>query len=163
MTMKIKGKDIYDLLNKFELPNVPCYLHEFDSGHFVVQKSHGSYNKLSTDQALEHMNRAAKVAGGLTGLIKSEGARDRWCLTYTERCRLTQETCSIYDVKVDDPEYWTLDYHKYISKLRIIRDENNVKKLVEQLQHFRVFAYHNQNLVCILHKVHKFNSTLISR
>ena len=44
------------------------------SGHFVAQKSHGAYNTLSTDQALEHMNRAAKVAGGLTGVTKSDGA-----------------------------------------------------------------------------------------
>ena len=69
----------------------------------------------------------------------------------------------MYDVKVDYPEYWTLDYHTDISKSRIVRDENDVKKLVEQLQHFRVFDYHIQNLVCILHKVHQFNSTLISR
>ena len=69
----------------------------------------------------------------------------------------------MHDVKVDDPEYWTLDYHKDISKSRIVRDENDVKKLVEQLQHFRAFDYHRQDLVSILHKVHQFNSTLISR
>ena len=79
------------------------------------------------------------MAGDLTGITKSDGARDRWCLTYTEHCRLTQKTYSMYDVTVDDPEYWTLDYHKDISKLRIVRDENDVKKLVEQLQHFRTF------------------------
>ena len=63
------------------------------------------------------MNRAAEVAGGLIGITTSDGARDRWCLTYNERCRLTQETYSMYDVKVDHPEYWTLDYHKDISNL----------------------------------------------
>ena len=64
------------------LPETHCDIHqEFVSGHFVVQKSHGAYNKLSTDQALEHMNRAAKVEGGLTGISKSDGARDRCCLT----------------------------------------------------------------------------------
>ena len=72
------------------------------------------------------------------------------------------ETYSMYDVKIDDPEYWTLDYHKYISKSRIVRDENDVKKLVEQLRHFRAFDYHDQDLVCILDRVHQFNSNLIS-
>ena len=103
---------------------------------------------MSTDQALEHMNRAAKVAGGFIGINRSEGARDRWCLTFTERCRLTQEMYSIYDVKIDDPQYWTLD-HNDISRSRIIRDERNVKKLVEQLRQFHVFDSHNQDLVCI--------------
>ena len=51
------------------------------------------------------MNRAAKVTGGLTGVTKSDDARERWCPTYTEHCRLTQETYSMYDIKVDDPEY----------------------------------------------------------
>ena len=107
------------------------------------------------------MNRAAKVTCDLIGVTKSDGTRDRWCLTYTERCRLTQETYSMYDVKVDDPEYRTLDYHKDISKPRIVRNENDVKKLVEQLQYFRAFDYHSQDLGCILHKVHQFNSTLM--
>lgn len=69
----------------------------------------------------------------LTEITKSDGARDWLCLTYTKRCRLKQETYSMSDVKVGDPKYWKFDYHKDVSKLRIVRDENDVMKLVEQL------------------------------
>ena len=75
-------------------PNVYA---EFLAGNFVVKTSQGMFNELSTDQALEHVNKTGKVAGGLIGITRSEGARDQWCLTFNERSRLGDETRALLE------------------------------------------------------------------
>ena len=59
---------------------------------FVVKESHGALNQIPNDQGLEHVNKMGKIAGGLTGITRSDGARDRCCLTDNERANLAQHT-----------------------------------------------------------------------
>ena len=83
----------------------PDAYREFLGGNFVVKSSHNKFNQLSTDQALEHINKIGKIAGGLVGITRSANARDQWCLTFNERSRLVNETCAMLDVKTEDEEY----------------------------------------------------------
>ncbi len=65
---------------------------EFENGNFVVKKTSKTFNQLSVDQALEHVNKQGKVAGGLIGITRSESAREKWCLTYNDMARLSEST-----------------------------------------------------------------------
>ena len=62
---------------------------------------------MSTDLALEHVNKVGKVAGGLplVGITRSESTRDKCCLTYNKRNRLVGETSAMFGLTIDDAEY----------------------------------------------------------
>lgn len=90
----------------------------FKKGDFVTKESKNKFNKIPDDQALEHVNRAGKVAGGLVGITRNDTARDRWCLTYNDRSRLTEDTKAMFNIdKEEDTD------HKDSSLARIRRDE----------------------------------------
>ena len=47
---------------------VPQVYNEFMAGNFVVKETEGLFNQVSTDMALEHVNKLCKVAGGIVGI-----------------------------------------------------------------------------------------------
>lgn len=119
---------------------------EFMNGNFVVKTTGNTFNQLSTDQALEHVNKVGKVAGGLVGITRSEGARDQWCLTFNERSRIVNETSTMLDIRTADDEY-SPSHHKEAGPSRIQRDRDDVQKLVEQLNRFGIFQHQNDHVV----------------
>ena len=64
--------------------SVPGVYQGFQRGDFVTKETKSTFNQIADDQALEHVNKSGKVAGGLVGITRTESARDRWCLTYNE-------------------------------------------------------------------------------
>jgi hypothetical protein len=62
----------------------------FLDGDFVTKETSQKFNQISDDQALEHVNRNGKVAGGLVGITRTDTACKRWCITYNERAQLTE-------------------------------------------------------------------------
>lgn len=74
-------------------------------GDFVVKSSRNTFNQISTDLALEHVNKVGKVAGGLIGITRSDSARDKWCLTYNERSRIVDQTAAMLGMTLEDAEY----------------------------------------------------------
>ena len=44
-----------------------------------MKKTGHRFNQISIDQALEHVNRICKFAGGHIGVTRLESARERWC------------------------------------------------------------------------------------
>ena len=64
--------------------SVPEVYQGFQRGDFVTKETKSTFNQIADDQALEHVNKSGKVAGGLVGITRTESARDRWCLTYNE-------------------------------------------------------------------------------
>ncbi len=131
------------------LPQTNPDIHkQFMDGNFVIKRSQHPFNKISTDQGLEHINRVSKVAGGLVGITKTDSARDRWCVTFNERSRISQETWDMFSIEMEDTEYNTLD-HKDLSKSRIVRDESDVRKLQEKFNELHVFSCDHQAIVCL--------------
>ena len=102
---------------------------------------------MSADQALEHINKIGKIAGGLVGITRSDNARDQWCLTFNERSRLVNETCAMLDVKTEDEE--CSHTMKETGASRMQRNKKGVSKLVNLLNHFHVFKHDDINLVCL--------------
>ena len=56
----------------------PDVYEKFMEGDFVVNTSRNTFNQISTDLTLEHVNKVGKVASGLIGITRSDSARDRW-------------------------------------------------------------------------------------
>ena len=112
---------------------------EFMDGNFVVKRTDHNFNQISTNQALEHINRVCKVAGGLIGITRSDSARDRWCLTFNKRSKLVEETCAMFGIQTDDPDTSIVN-PKETGTAIIARDESDVVKIMHQLQQFGVFS-----------------------
>ena len=116
----------------------PDVYQQFMDGDFVVKSTRKSFNQISTDLALEHVNKVGKVAGGLIGITRTDNARDKWCLTYNERSRIVDETTSMRGMAIDDTEY-TPSTYKDVGPARIKRDREDVQKLQEQFSRFQIF------------------------
>lgn len=126
----------------------PDVYKQFMEGDFVVKSTHKTFNQISTDQALEHVNKVGKVAGGLVGITRSDCARDRWCLTYNERSRIVDETSAMFGLTSEDTEY-APSASKDAGTSRVRKDKGDVQKLVTQLEKFLVFDTDSEDLMCL--------------
>ena len=116
----------------------------FLCGDFVTKETESSFNQIPDDQALEHVNRSGKVAGGLVGITRTDSASDRWCLTYNERAKLSEDTKTMFNVGGGKE----VDSHKDLGKARMRRDEQDVLKLVSFFTKYEVFRQ-AENLVSV--------------
>jgi len=117
---------------------------EFTEGNFVVKESDGKFNQVSTDLALEHVNKLGKIAGGIIGITRTDSARDRWCLTYNDRARLADDTKQMFGLSSA-----AAVEHKEAGKSRMKRDETDVCCLIDQFTRFHVFDQKGSELICI--------------
>lgn len=81
-------------------------------------------------EALEHVNKSGKVAGELVGITRTECARDRWCLTYNERVKLSEDTKEMFGIGTAKDGVG----HKDLGRARAQRDEDDIQRL---MSHFR--------------------------
>ena len=124
------------LADMLELPVTAAQVHrEFTLGNFVVKTSCNKFSQLPVDQALEHINKIGKTKGGLVGITRLANARDKWCLTFNDKANLVESTRLMDEMHKTDREHDRKD----LQKTRIQRDEEDVCKLVVQLQKSNVF------------------------
>ncbi|MES9882793.1 MAG: hypothetical protein ABW185_18145 [Sedimenticola sp.] len=137
-------------MHQLELTHPEVYT-EFRSGNFVVKQTRQKFNQLSTDQALEHVNKVSKMAGGLIGITREDSARDRWCLTFNQRSKVTSDTYEMLGVhNVDDrDEECSVWENKEAHTSRLARDEKDVQHIVQQFERFHVFTQQSACLVCL--------------
>ena len=109
----------------------------------MTKETENSFNQIPDDQALEHVNRSGKVAGGLVGITRTDSARDRWCLTYNERAKLSEDTKTMFNVGGKEG-----DSHRELGKARMRQDEEDVHKLVSCFTKYEVFRP-AENLVSV--------------
>ena len=96
------------------------------------------------DLALEHVNRSGKVTGGLVGITRTDSARDRWCITYNERAKLSEDTKTMFNVGGGNVG----NSNRELGKGRLGRDEEDVLKLMSCFQRYEVFRP-KENLVAV--------------
>ena len=121
-------------------------------GDFVVKSSRNTFNQISTDLALEHVNKVEKVAGGLFEITRSDSARDMWCLTYNERSRIIDHTAAMLGMTLEDIEY-APSVSGDAGPSIIKRDREDVKKLQDMLSRFPIFDSENDEndeLSCLM-------------
>ena len=121
---------------------------QFMDGNFIVKSTHKTFNQISTDLALEQVNKVGKVAGGLIRITRSNSARDRWCLTYNERRRFVDETSVMFGLTITDAQY-APSANKDVGTSRIRRNKDDIQKLVYHLERFSVFNTHCADLTCL--------------
>ena len=97
-----------------------------------MKLSRNTFNQISTDLALEHVNNVKKVAGGMIGITRSYSARDRWCLTYNERSRIIDQTTVMLGMTLEDAEY-DPSASGDANPSRIKRDREDVRKIYDML------------------------------
>lgn len=112
----------------------PAVYEAFLKGDFVTKESRNKFNQIPNDQALEHVNRSGKVAGGLIGITRTDTARDRWCLTYNERATISEDTKAMFGLKKEEE-----NDHKDSSSSRVKRDEDDISKLKSTFMKYDVF------------------------
>ena len=92
----------------------------------------------------EHVNKSGKVAGGLIGITCTEYARDRWCLTYNEQAKLSDDTKEMFGIGTAKDGV----LHKDLGKARVQRDEEDVQRLMSHFKRYDVFRK-TENLVVV--------------
>ena len=121
------------------MKRLPCTAPEahqwFQYGDFVTKETKNAFNQIAEDQALEHVNKSGKVAGGLVGITRTESARDRWCLTYNERAMLSEDTKEMFGIGTAKDGVG----HKDLGKARVQRDEEDVQRLMSHFRRYDVF------------------------
>lgn len=122
----------------------PTVYAEFMDGNFVVKHTPQKFNNVSTDQALEFVNKMCKVSGGLVGITRTESAMNRWLLTCSERARIADEARAMAGMVTH-----VSTMHKEASSARSKRDENDIQKLTHQLVAFNPFGRKHDDLLCI--------------
>lgn len=136
-----------------DMHQLPQEIHQlFLEGKFSVKKTRKRFCRVSVDQALEHVNKVAKISGGIIGISKRNAARDKWSLTYNEKSRLAEEAYKMFGIDVDKDvdEEWC--QHQELGPTRLKRDEEDLQKVMEEFQKMEVFTVsqeHDENLVCI--------------
>ncbi|XP_031340958.1 uncharacterized protein LOC116169072 [Photinus pyralis] len=122
----------------------PAVHKEFLNGHFVVKKSKGGFNHISVDQALEHVNKTSKDAGGIIGLTKNSTRLDEWYLSFNEIGDMINTFRGSLKL---DPDSSSQNIE--IGKQRILIDEQTVLTLQEQFLKYGVFSTHTENVISI--------------
>ena len=131
-----EGKwDLY-LSSFFEMlpQTAPEVQQAFESGDFVTKETASTFNQISDHQALEHVNKSGKVAGGVVGITRTDSARDCWCLTYNERAKLSEDTKEMFNVLERE-----CTSAKDLGKARMRQDAEDVAKLEAQFTKYEVF------------------------
>ena len=111
-----------------QLPCTDPELHQgFQHGDFVTKETKNAFDLIADSQALKHVNKSGKVAGGLVRItrMRTESARDRWYLTYNERAKLSEETKEMFATGTAEDGVG----HKDLGKARVRRDEDDVQRL----------------------------------
>ena len=110
----------------------PDILQEFLQGNWVVNKNEEvPFCAIGADHALEHINRAMKVSGGLVGIKLNASARTRFFLIAPELARLSSEAQELAGVKPTVP----VQHHTMTTAFQS-REEKSVAAVTDTLRRF---------------------------
>ena len=125
--------------------SAPNVYQEFQAGNFVVKETAGKFNQVSTDLALEHINRMCKTAGGLVGITQTKTALYRWMLTCCNRAQLVKDACMLIGHKTGEKSQTKMES----TQNRLSRDEQDVQRIISKLREFNPFERDSEDLICI--------------
>ena len=61
------------------------------------------------------------MAGGHVGITETDSTRERWCITYNKRAKLSEDTKTMFNVRGGKPGY----DHRELEKATMSRDEED--------------------------------------
>ena len=77
---------------------------EFMNGNFVVKRSQRRFNQEPADQATEWINKTCKMQNEIIGITRNDQARDRFCVTWSERSQISEDTKHLFGLEDDEEE-----------------------------------------------------------
>ena len=108
--------------------------------NFVVKRSKRRFNQVPADQATEWINKTCKMQNGIIGITRNDQARDRFCVTWSERSQISEDTRHLFGLEDDEEEFSFTRFDSLAS--RRVRDADYVAKLFQQLNKYDVFKVH---------------------
>ena len=114
---------------------------EFMDGNFVVKMSKRRFNQVPADQATEWKNKTCKMQNGIIGITRNDQARDRFCVTWSERSQISEDTRHLFGLEDDEEEESSFTRFDSLASRRV-RDADDVAKLFQQLNKYDVFRVH---------------------
>ena len=97
-------------------------------------------NHVPADQATEWINKTCKMQNGIIGITRNDQARDRFCVTWSERSQISEDTRHLFGLEDDKEESLFTRFDSLAS--RRVQDADDVAKLVQQLNKYDVFRVH---------------------
>jgi len=115
--------------------NAPEVHRGFLNGDFVVKESAHHFSQVPDDQAPEHYNKLAKIAG----VTQKEPAMNRWSITDNEWSKLAGDMHMLLGCKrLDEDSEFS---HKECGVSRVKRDQQDVGNLTEQIFEMSDFCF----------------------
>ena len=114
---------------------------EFMNGNFVVKRSKRRFNQIPADQSTEWINKTCKMQNGIIGITQNDQARDRFCVTWSERSQISEDARHLFGLEDDDEEESSFTRFDSLASPRV-RDADDVAKLFQQLNKYDVFRVH---------------------
>ena len=75
---------------------------EFMQGNFVVKRTKRRFNQVPADQATEWINKTCKMQNGIIGITRNDQTREKFCDTWAERSRISQDTQFIFNLEDEE-------------------------------------------------------------
>ena len=98
------------------------------------------FNQVPADQATEWINKTCKMQNGIIGITQNDQSRDRFCVTWSERSQISEDTSHHFGLEDDEEESSFTRFDSLAS--RQVRDADDVAKLFQQLNKYDVFRVH---------------------
>ena len=100
---------------------------EFMQGNFVVKRTKRRFNQVPADQATEWINKPCKMQNGIIGITRNAQSRDKLCVTWAERSRISQDTRYLFNLEDEEEEATFTRSDSLLPQMK--RDADDVKKL----------------------------------
>ena len=72
---------------------------EFMQGNFVVKRTKRRFNQVPANQATEWINKTCKMQNEIIGITRNGQTRDKFCVTWAERSRISQDTRYLFNLE----------------------------------------------------------------
>ena len=96
---------------------------------------------MSADHATEWMNGMCKAHNGIIGVTRRDDARDKFCVTWAQKCAISEQIRSIYCYKADTDDEDSIgdSCQNLDDPARLKRDKSDITIITQKLAQFRPF------------------------
>ena len=112
-------------------------LRRVHAGNVVVKRTKRRFNQVPADQATEWINKTCQMQNGIIGITRNDQTRDKFCVTWAERSRISKDTRYLFNLEDEEEETTFTRSDSLPSQMK--RDADDVKKLITQLTRLDVF------------------------
>ena len=110
---------------------------EFMQGNVVVKRTKRRFNQVPADQATEWIHKTCQMQNGIIGITRNDQTRDKFCVTWAESSRISQDTRYLFNLEDEEEETTFTRSDSLPSQMK--HDADDVKKLITQLTRLDVF------------------------